>query len=283
MHMPINELSYFVGRVNLMPTRPEKNAKRELFSSALNSGVTIKKAQFEWAFLDVQEIVFENSWFFTGFLVKFKPESSSEVASLQTKTLEKAAAMNLVEAKARFFVDVETGIIFYHPSLPKIRRDGFETKFEQLFEEGLGKFFVDIEIDPIKERFSIIEELPKFDVITLVDITLRPSNPDNSDLWEDEDKKLKKWNAKCRRDKLYGSEENGGLNIKDDPEIRRKLFMAEDGYGDALIGGKKNGKRKRVSSRDAQIQVVAPNDESDANLVLLALTEVMRSLVQRHS
>lgn len=279
--MPLTELLYYAGRVNVMPTQPNRADKLELFRRALGAAVSFNRAQFEWTFLNVSEIRINDREFLSGFLVKFTPESRAEFAKLDTRTLQVAVARDLVEAKSRFFVEVETGIIFYHPSMPHIRKDTFESRFCRLFEKGLGDFFIDIQIDPIREQFSILQEMKQFEMVLEVDITLRPSNPDHSELWADQDVKLKRRRAKWMREKICGSEIAGGLNIKDDEEILSSLYMAEDGYGEASIRGRRQGKVRRISSRDAQIKSSGPNDEQDPEVVLGALLEGFSEVIKR--
>jgi len=272
---------YYAGRLNLMPTQPDIATKGEVIGRALGASVTLNSRGYEWGFLNINEISVLERNFYAGFLVKFKPETRVEIAQMETRTLRVAVAKGLVDAKARFFLEVETGIIFYHPSLPEIKRDAFESRFSQLFEKGLGNFFINAEIDPIQEQYSIVEELQRFDVILELDVTLRPSNPDHSELWADQDAKLKRRNAKWERTKLRGSENNGGLRIKDDQEVLASLHMAEDGYGVAAIKGKSQGKPKRVTSRKAQIGYPGPNDDLEDKFVLITLLEAFTEILNR--
>ena len=154
--MSVTELTYYAGRLNLMPTQPDLAQKTELFRAALTAAVTLHRTRFEWTFLNISEIVVMERRFFSGFLVKFKPESQAEIARLDTRTLQVAIARDLVESKARFFVEVETGLVFYHPAPPEIPIKVFESRFSKLFETGLGNFFISAQIDPIKEEFSIL-------------------------------------------------------------------------------------------------------------------------------
>lgn len=279
--MPVTEVNYYAGRLNLMPTQPDAAEKRETIGRALGAAVTLETRGFEWGFLNVSELVVEGRNFFGGYLVKFKPESRVEIAQMETRTLQVAVARGLVDAKARFFLEVETGLIFYHPSLPAIQRDAFESRFCHLFERGLGNFFINAEIDPIQEQFSIVEELQRFDVVLELDVTLRPSNPDHSELWAAQDARLKRRNVKWERTKLRGTEENGGLRIKEDEEIVASLHMAEDGYGVAAIRGKSQGRIRRVTSRKAQISHPGPNDELEDTFVLATLLEGFKEMLRR--
>jgi hypothetical protein len=279
--MPTNELMYYLGQVNLIPTQPNLAQKSELFRKALGAAVSFTRARFEWTFLNVAEFNVGGRDYFSGFLVKFTPESREEFAKLDTRTLQIAVARDLVEAKARFFVEVETGVIFYHPARPDIQRGTFETRFCRLFAEGLGKFFIDIQIDPIREQFSIVQELQRFEMILEVDMTLRPSNPDHSEYWAGLDEKLKKRRASSMRERIFGSELNGGLNVRDDAEILSGFYMAEDGYGEASIRGRRQGKTRRISSRDAQVKHSGPNDEQDPEVVLGTLLERFSEVLKR--
>lgn len=285
--MPVKEVTYYAGRLNLMPTQPDRAQKAELFRTALGAAVSIHRARFEWAFLNISELEVRGREFFSGFLVKFRPESQAEFARLDTRTLQVAIARDLVESKARFFGEVETGLIFYHPAIPDIPRGIFEARFSRLFEKGLGNFFINVEIDPIREQFSISQELLRFEMILEIDITLRPSNPDHSEIWAEQDAKLKRRRAKWMREKISGSEIDGGLNIKEDREILSSFYMAEDGYGEASVRGIREGKRRRISSRNAQIKHSGPSDEQDAQVVLEALidgfSEVIKRLLLRDS
>jgi len=279
--MPVAELTYYAGRLNLMPTQPNAAAKREFIARALGAAVTLENRGFEWGLLNVSELSAQDRSFFSGYLVKFKPETRVEIAQLETRTLQTAVARGLVDAKARFFLEVETGLIFYHPSLPEIQREAFEVRFCHLFEKGLGNFFISAEIDPIQEQYSIVEELQRFELILELDVTLRPSNPDHSELWADQDAKLKRRNVKWSRTKMRGSENNGGLRIKEDEEVIASLHMAEDGYGVAAIRGRSGGKARRVTSRKAQVNHPGPNDEMEDIFVLNALLEAFNDILRR--
>jgi hypothetical protein len=279
--MPKPDLTYYAGRLNLMPVQSDRAQKVELVRAALGAAVTVHRAGYEWTFLNINALQHDGREFFSGFLVKFKPESQEEIARLDTRTLQVAIARDLVQSKARFFIEVETGLIFYHPSIPEIPRDVFETRFSQLFEKGLGNFFIDAQIDPIREQFSILQEIERFEAILQVDITLRPSNPDHSEMWANQDEKLKRRRARWARETLAGSETNGGLNIKDDPEIRSSFCMAEDGYGEAYVRGIRGGKKRSISTRNAQIKYRAPNDDEEAALVLAVLIEGLTEVLRR--
>ena len=279
--MPVTDLTYYAGRLNLMPTQPDRRQKAELFRTALSAAVTFNRAGFEWTFLNIAELEIDSREFFSGFLVKFEPESQAEFARLDTRTLQVAVARDLVEAKARFFVEIETGLIFYHPDAREIPIDVFEARFCRLFEKGLGNFFISAQIDPIREQYSILQELRRFDLVLEVDVTLRPSNPDHSEIWAEQDEKLKNRRAKWMREKIVGSETAGGLNVKDDQEVLSRFYMAEDGYGEASVKGIREGKRRTISSRNAQIKHSGPNDDHDARIVLEVLIAGFAEVIKR--
>lgn len=276
--MPNKPVRYFFGRLNLIAKYEDK---REFILRGLRTDKFIKRRNFIWGFFDIKEIKTNQSLFIHGYLVKYRPESELEVALPEKHKLGEVKTPNLVEAKSRFFLHVESGLIVYHPIAGQIDNDLFCDRFIEIFHEALDKFFVNAEIQAIEERFQVLEIIKQFKSISKVEIYLHPSNPNLSDLWKDIDARLKNLSATSYKETYENDKKDSTLNVVDDNEIRGKVAMAEDGYGKASITGELDGEVKTISTKDNPITTLAPGDEEEPEKVLESLDESIRRIFQR--
>lgn len=276
--MPYRTIKYYFGRLNLIAVFDDK---REFLFKALKTNRVQQYRGYNWGFFDIVELESELGNFFHGYLVKYKPEFSEEVANPDTHSLEDQEIDNFVMAKSRFFLHIKSGIITYHPVGNIISRQTFVERFCKLFEYSLDNMFVNAEIQSIEEDYTIFEVIRSFKKIKRVHIYLHPSNPSNRDRWKRTDERLKNLGASSYYERYEVDEEIGSLNVIEDEEINSKIAMADDGYGKVDITGEIDGELQTVSTSDNPIATQAPNDEVEARNVLERLFIKLKDIFDR--
>lgn len=276
--MPTRPVKYYFGRLNLIATY---NDKREFLLKGLRTDKLIERRNFVWGFFDIKEIESPQGLYIHGYLVKYRPESEKEVALPDKHKLGEVTIPNIVEAKSRFFLHVESGLIAYHPIGNDIENETFCERFVEIFHDALDNFFVNAEIQAIEERFQVLELLKKFKSISKVEISLHPSNPNLSELWKDFDERLKGVSATSYKE-IYENDKPGAtLKVAEDKDIRGKIAMAEDGYGKAGVTGEMDGEQRTITTRDNPITAVAPGDDEEPENVLESLSESLQKIFDR--
>lgn len=258
-----NTHSYIFGRLNLITGQPYEN-KTEFILLGLRSSNSLKKSNMNWCFVKVKRLDSEEGNFIYGVLVKYKESSPEEVINEEAGTIEEEIVENFIEAKSLFFLHIDSGIIAYRP-VSKISRNQFITNFCELFKQAYNNFFVDAEIESIEEEYEFFQKLQEFEVINRIEIQLHPSNPSLRDDWKDIDNKLKALKASTYKEEYEAKNETSGLNIKaiqNDPDIKSKLTMADDGYGKAKVVGKIKEELKQITTSDHPVTMDVPIHEN---------------------
>jgi len=276
--LPDRTIKYYFGRLNLIAVFDNK---REFLLKALKTNKILQYRGYNWGFFDIVELESEFGNFFHGYLVKYKPEFTEEVANPDTHSLENQSIDNFVVAKSRFFLHIKSGIITYHPVGNIISRETFVERFCKLFEFSLDNMFVNAEIQSIEEEYKIFEVIKSFSKIKRLDIYLHPSNPSNRDRWQRTDDRLKNLGAASYSEHYEADPEIGNLNIVEDEDINSKISMADDGYGKADITGEIDGELRTISTSDNPISTQAPNDEVEAPSVLERLLIKIQDIFNR--
>lgn len=276
--MSDRNIKYYFGRLNLIAVF---NDKKEFLLRALKTKKFLQHRDFNWGFFDIIEINSDLGDFLHGYLVKYKPEFSEEVANPETHSLEDQEIDNFVVAKTRFFLHIKSGIISYHPIGNIISRETFVERFCKLFEHSLENMFINAEIQSIEEDYKIFDVIRAFSKIKRVQIYLHPPNPSNREIWKRTDERLKKLGAANYYEHYEVDPEIGNLNITEDSEINSKISMADDGYGKADVTGELNGEVKTISTSDNPITTQAPNDDVEASNVLDKLLIKLRIIFSR--
>jgi len=248
---------------------------------ALKSKKVLEFRGFKWGFFNTLEMETELGAFLHGYLVKYKPEFSEEVANPLTHNLEDQFIENFVWAKSRFFLHIKSGVISYHPIGNAISKELFVERFCKLFEHTLENMFVNVEIQSIEEDYKIFEVIRSFQKIQHLHIYLHPSNPSNRDRWRRTDDRLKNIGASKYYEHYYAEPLLDNLNIIDDEDINSKITMADDGYGKAEITGIFDGETKTISTSDNPISTHAPGDEESPENVLNKLLEKIKNIFRR--
>ncbi|HYG98346.1 MAG TPA: hypothetical protein VD837_04390 [Terriglobales bacterium] len=271
---------YYFGRLNIIPVR-EYPEKRVLLTEGLRPGVFIQRYGVVWEFFEVNELMVGSDVYMHGYLVKFKPQSEEEIANRATHTLDKQTIRDLVSAKARFFLNVKSGLLAYHPVAGEIDREVFTATFVQLFQRAHGNFFIDAEIESINSRYRILDEIKKLGRITRVSVYLHPSNPNLNPVWQPIDEYMKETNSATYQEHHFAKAERGGLNVTEKSPIASRITMAEDGYGKADVTAEKDGDTVTISTKDRPETAFGLDDDTPPEQVLEQLAAAIRRITSR--
>lgn len=270
-------IKYYFGRINIIANYEDK---LQYLLEALIKGNVIFNSRHKWGFFEIEKFKMNNMTLIHGFLVKYKSEKEELVVDPLNHVLTIEQINDSVVAMSRFFIDVYSGIIIFHPVSINIEIDAFIENFIFLFENAKDNMFVNIDIQIIQERFQIFEEMEKLDKIDKIYINLHPSNPTTSRAWELIDKRLQELNA-VKYTEIYESKKDiKGLNVND-KEIESKITMAVDGYGEAKIEGEEKGNIRVISSKNNPIIEEAPGDDLPKELVFDVLKRKLFSIIDR--
>lgn len=270
--------SYHFGRLNIIAVFSDK--KRFLLEG-LNTTKILRKSSHLWGFFDIEEVSFQDHGFISGYLVKLRPASDEETADIDTHQLKHEELLNKTVAKSLFFLDANSGLIAYHPAGRDIDDPHFRAMFAKLFEEAYEGFFVDVQIQTVEERLKIFEALKRFSRIIELDVYLHPSNPRYSSVWKRVDDRMKMLNASSYTERYKSRVGGEGLKVDEDDEIRSKITMADDGYGEAKVKGQLGDKTLTVSTGDNPLKAEAPIDDQDRNQILSFLWDTFESIRSR--
>lgn len=265
---------YYFGRLNLIIAGRDK---RRTIRDALSSHAVVGLRAQRWGFYEFAEI----ESYFTGFLVKYRPTAEEEVANPDRGVLEDLAIQNRVTAKSRFFLHVHSGLLAYHPVAYEIPRDTFANRFVEVFEHALQNFFVNAEIQSIEEERKLLDELNEFKSIRKVSIYLHPSNPSSRKVWRSTDERLRNLNATSYRENYETKPQKGSLKIANDRDLRKKIAMAEDGYGKVAVTGERKGKIETVSTSDNPLSILAPSNDEDPRIPFPVLRDAIDGFLAR--
>jgi hypothetical protein len=278
--MPQRQIRYYFGRLNIITLREDKE---RLLTEGLQADAITRSRGLLWGFFEVQTLPSDIGEFICGYVAKFRPLSTDEIALPETHQFDSRTVTNRVTAKARFFLHTPSHIIAYHPFGREISRSVFANRFKELLESNLGRFFVEAEILPIDEERRIRDAMRSLTKISSIHVRLHPSNPSNREVWKSVDERLRRMHVGSYRENYDSSSSSEGLNTGDDTEISSKIAMAEDGYGTVYITGEADGKRKTISTRDTPVVANAPTDEVPPGIVWEHLAETVRQILERFS
>jgi len=269
---------YYFGRLNVFFPSEDKYG---FVKKALSADLTYEKRGYNWGFFDIQELESHLGLFFTGYLAKYKTEKEEEVADIDKHKIEDQTLENLIEAKARFFVHIDSGIIGFHPISNKIEIDQFCVVFAEIVEEAYAGFFVQAEIQLIEERVRIFEEIKKFNIIKHLGISLIPTNPTNIPEYREIDERLKRLRTSRYKESYDTDDDERPLRIEEDEDINSKLKMAIDGYGKGEISGIKEGEVAKVKTGDNPVSTFAPSDDAPLENIFGTIKSAVEKILGR--
>jgi hypothetical protein len=270
---------YYFGRLTITASYEDK---RTYILQGLRPNTTRAARGHIWQFVQIEELSNEVGQWVHGFLAKYKPESEATVVVPEAGAFMETEIANLVVARSRFFLHIESGLIAYHPQGSDIRPEQFRERFVELFKDNHSRWFVEAEIQSIDEPYKLREELSRMVAITKVSVSLHPANPNINPNWRRIHERLVRLGVKTYTERYdTKSAQTEGSTIVQDEELLAKLLMAEDGYGTAKVTGRIEGKVKVVSTHDNPITQLAPVDDIPASGVLESLMITIRSIFKR--
>ena len=273
------EVRYLFGRLSVIANPDDKMS---YFIKTLNSSHRIEKNRSFWGFFDVNTLTSSEGEFFSGFLVKYKKAVAEEIVDRESRSIIDIDVEFRVLAKSRFFLHFKTGMIAYHPVGNTISKEQFRENYCELFEKANGGLFVAAKMTSLLEQYKILESLKSFQRIDKINFHLRPSNPTNRDEWKEVDDMLHRLDAGYYDESFISKPGSTGLhNVIEEPVIKQKTHMSEDGYGETKVTGKRNGEIVTISSEDNPISQKAPNDDHESITVLDKLIGKFRSVIER--
>ena len=277
--MPKQTFTYLFSRLNVLPHASPRD--RERFLADGLSGPSVEARGALWGFVDIEKLVVEGDTYLAGALVRYLPEGEEKTVDEQAHATTAALLANEVDAESLFFLSVDTMIVAFHPVPSKIPQRTFRERFAKLFRAAHGDFFVDVELALIQEELAIWRALQEFDKILSFKVRLHPANPRTTDLWEDIQRDLEEKRAEEYLEEYRTSKQSAGLNIRDDREIRGKIAMAEDGYGEASVTGLTEGKTKVASTQRYPQTAEVSKFETKPGRILGVLVEKFSEIMHR--
>jgi hypothetical protein len=213
-----------------------------------------------------------------GYIVKYKPIHQDFVVNDKNE-IEEIDVTNKVLAAIRFIIDPASSIVMHEENKSHIPKESFGDRFTQLFKEVKE---VDVIISAITEDYDFLERVSEVKEIKKIQITLVPSNPNNSDLWKDVDDRLN--NDQIGWYKEIQVNKKKGQSIKIDEETQKKFFMSEDGYGKSDVTGfDSNGEHIKVTTEDTEThsKMNLNNDIVNVQEQIELLQEKLNELIRR--
>ena len=272
--MPTTRFSF--GRLNLIA---EYEDKEQFLLKGLKTDKLLTVRGHQWGYFEVERMDLLGGML-AGYLVKLRAVQPEEVVDLRTHGLALTDVENRVIAKSRFYMHIVTGLIAYQIVSGHIYGDLFRRYFAKLFVEGYGDFFVNADIQAVEERTKFLETLATYERVRQVTIKLHPSNPSFAPTYRRVDERLKKLQVKGYRE-IYSAERGEGLAVGDDEEIRSKVVMAEDGYGEARAKGMRAGHEQTISTLENPMSTQAETQGRTMRQVLDQLLDMFESLIGR--
>ena len=269
---------YYYGRLNILTQFEDKF---DFVLKGLDNTTMYKKRNFNYGFFEVDYFENEFGLFFHGSLVKYKSLETEDIVNEELHIIDKDTIKNLIVAKSRFFLHLKSGLIIFNPKSNHIPINAFIEIFKEVFESSYQKFFVNVDIQLIEDRIEVFETLRKFDRISKISFYLHPSNPRNSDLWKSVDDRLKSIGVGTYREELIAKDDSEGLRIIEDENTEAKIYMAEDGYGEAQVTGRINGEEKTISTKDNPISINVPSDLDKKENILEILKVKIKEIFDR--
>jgi len=284
--MPRTQVRYELGRFNLISNlfTPEVEGKFEFLRKGLTSGQAEESRGSYWSFLDVTSIPVEDVEYLHGYLVKYDRREERKVVDSQRRHIDVKVLENAVQAAAGFVIHPPSSIIAFHPMPPDIPRRTFIERFVALFELGHPSSFISAEIQLIHEDHKVLDAIRRFEAISRVFVYLHPSNPSNREQWRDFDERLRALRVTKYREEYVAPVQPGtsGLKIAGDPDIEKKVVMAQDGYGEAGVTGIDDGRPRTVTTKANPVTASVPSDATASpETIVRSIHTTIQRLLER--
>lgn len=247
--------------------------KEEVIEAALTNKTPVQVGEYLWIITDAMTVGYDDKSFRTGHLVKFHYRARGEFVNLEKQVIEIKSTEYIVKAKSRFFFHTDSGIMCYKTAGSEIDLDKFGRVFSEIVTRSTTDgVFVNAHVTPISRGHDVLNLIGKFSRIDRVTMSIHPSNPSTSDIWEELDKRLREMNAKKSTEVILANkDDDDGLNVEGDKEITSKIHMASDGYGETTIRGTMNGEGREISTAKAPIRSTTNRDDDRPREMIMDL------------
>lgn len=272
---------FYFSRFTLAHSIPKD--KYEVLYEGISEKGTISKKNYNFSFFEIEEFEEGDKRYLTGFLVKINPLDTEQVVDEESGQIRDESLVNRVVGKSRFIIDVNSSLIMF-AEVPNVIGDKiFRKRFIELFEENHSHFFVDLNINLIKERYTFITLLKQFKSINRIEIILFPSNPNFSERWEAIDTRLRA--NKIRKYREIQENDKVEESIIVDTETEDKFLMSEDGYGKSKASGiDADGLQKTITTNNNEkivTDTIATSSMDKAIDLLGKLNDTLQQIISR--
>ncbi|MCH2534363.1 MAG: hypothetical protein MK008_07985 [Bdellovibrionales bacterium] len=233
-------------------------------------------------FFKVKKELDQNNYLFiSGYLGKFEPEKTQEVADRKQLDFNTLDIQDSVVAKSKFYLHIKSRIIAFQIVGQDISISSFRNRFCSVFNAGYDDLLVDTDIQLIEETNTLIASLAKFEKVFSFNVNLHPSNPNHRDIWKDVDKRLQKLRAKKYKEEIGADWDSEGLDIANDGDVKSKIYMAADGYGKATVKGEMEGELRTISTGKNPIVQEIADSVSKEDCLLHRLSLMFGKIFER--
>lgn len=168
---------------------------------------------------------------------------------------------------AFFVIDLTNSVMAY-----EVRHGVGQVAPFRILEEAFNSYHEGDEtlsMSPLVDKDQVRKEIAQLSRITRVQFrSLKPTNPDSTD----RSKPMDDFLQSSQIDRLMfdglnspdDDENDEGIRVEEEPLLDGGLSLAEEGYGKAIVQGKKNGEDKTVSTDEqpieSKVDMAEPND-----------------------
>ncbi|AMR27429.1 hypothetical protein A0257_10195 [Hymenobacter psoromatis] len=270
---------YFLGRFNLSANYSNYSEKEDFIDKTLRANAFVEEKGYKYIFSGVEKFSYENNYYFTAFLLKYRSSEEHEVVNERGEP-EKVSVSDEIIGRGRFILDSKTGLIAYTVQGSRITRKSFENRFSSIFDKVHNGFFVEARIDSIEDRGNFAERIAKMLKIQSIRIVLHPSNPNSDKIWKELDDRLKA-EMVAKYTEQYDAKKDGP-SIQVDKTIEERIAMSEDGYGvTAATGKNQNNENVVYKTSDNPQNVQGPDHDIPVQTVMQLVFPAMKRIIDR--
>jgi hypothetical protein len=185
-----------------------------------------------------------------------------------------------VDRLVNFYVFPETHLIAAElkATIPPAQ---FASHFANVVSTSPAFPMAQIELLPVIQEFEFLREVQSLDHVSLAVFKLRPSNPNNRELWKPMDEDLRAMHAaeEVRRIKA----KKGQSLVVKGTSLERAAAQVEDGYGEGRVIGERDGRKIIVTSKDMPANFEVPDFPSpEAEAQIAQELANLQSRMSRH-
>lgn len=214
----------------------------------------------QWSFGDVDD----DDDFISGNIGKVK-EDTGRKPDDETKGFPKVEREDT--DIAFFVIDLTTSVMAY-----EVRHGVGQVAPFRILEEAFNSYYEGDEtlsMSPLVDKDQVRKEIAQLTRISRVQFrSLKPTNPDSTDRSKPMDDFLQSGHIdRLKFDAVntpeHGKDDDRGIRVEEEPLLDGGLSLAEEGYGKAIVEGKKNGEDKTVSTDkrpiESKVDMAEPN------------------------